>query len=64
MSPAGHGHVTHSPGHGHVMHPPAHDMHAGHSVPMFRRKFWISLLLTIPTLAWGHMLRGTKAGRI
>ena len=24
---------------------------------MFRDKFWISLLLTIPTLAWGHMLQ-------
>jgi Cu2+-exporting ATPase len=23
---------------------------------MFRSKFWISLLLTIPTLVWGHML--------
>src|SRR5205823_5177390 len=26
------------------------------SVAMFRDKFWISLLLTIPTLVWGHML--------
>jgi Cu2+-exporting ATPase len=32
-------------------------MHAGHSVAMFRDKFWISLLLTIPTLFWGHMLQ-------
>ena len=39
-----------NPGHG------AHDKHAGHSVAMFRDKFWISLLLTIPTLVWGHML--------
>ena len=23
---------------------------------MFRDKFWISLLLTAPTLIWGHML--------
>lgn len=30
--------------------------HAGHSVEMFRRKFWISLALTIPTVIWGHML--------
>jgi Cu2+-exporting ATPase len=30
--------------------------HAGHSVAMFRDKFWISLALTIPTLVWGHML--------
>jgi Cu2+-exporting ATPase len=34
----------------------AHDKHAGHSVAMFRDKFWISLLLMIPTLVWGHML--------
>ena len=33
-----------------------HDRHAGHSVEMFRNKFWISLLLTIPTIVWGHML--------
>jgi Cu2+-exporting ATPase len=39
-----------------------HDEHAGHSVEMFRRKFWISLALTIPTLLWGHML-GRLAGR-
>src|SRR5947208_5990798 len=34
-----------------------HDAHAGHSVGMFRDKFWISLLLTLPTLIWGHMLQ-------
>jgi Cu2+-exporting ATPase len=34
----------------------AHDRHAGHSVAMFRRKFWVSLALTIPILIWGHML--------
>jgi Cu2+-exporting ATPase len=33
-----------------------HDKHAGHSVAMFRDRFWISLVLTIPTLIWGHML--------
>lgn len=35
----------------------AHDKHAGHSVAMFRDKLWISLLLTAPTLIWGHMLQ-------
>ena len=35
----------------------AHDKHAGHSVDGFRRKFWLSLLLTIPPLVWGHMLQ-------
>jgi P-type Cu2+ transporter len=43
------GHAGHG-GHG------AHDKHAGHSVAMFRDKFWLSLALTIPTLIWGHML--------
>ncbi|HET6582864.1 MAG TPA: heavy metal translocating P-type ATPase, partial [Nannocystaceae bacterium] len=33
-----------------------HDKHAGHSVAMFRDKFWITLLLTIPTLVWGEMI--------
>jgi P-type Cu2+ transporter len=43
------------PGHGPSVHG-GHDKHAGHSVAMFRDRFWISLLLTIPTLIWGHML--------
>jgi P-type Cu2+ transporter len=34
----------------------AHDKHAGHSVAMFRDKFWITLLLTVPTLVWGEMI--------
>lgn len=29
-----------------------HDRHEGHSVAMFRDKFWLSLLLTIPVLIW------------
>ena len=33
-----------------------HDRHAGHSVAMFRTRFWIALLLTVPTVVWGHML--------
>ncbi|MFL5494451.1 MAG: heavy metal translocating P-type ATPase [Gemmatimonadales bacterium] len=36
-----------------------HDKHAGHSVAMFRDKFWLSLLLTIPILIWGHMVPRT-----
>ncbi len=31
-------------------HAGAHDRHAGHSVAMFRDKFWLSLALTIPVL--------------
>lgn len=38
---------------------PGHDKHAGHSVAMFRNKFWLSLVFTIPTLVWGHMLPRT-----
>ena len=33
----------------------AHDRHGGHSAAMFRRKFWISLGLTIRILIWRHM---------
>src|SRR4029079_12394165 len=35
----------------------AHDKHAGHSVSMFRDKFWVSLLLTIPTVLWSPMVQ-------
>ena len=44
---------------GHAAHAAqgGHDKHAGHSVAMFRDKFWLSLALTIPTLVWGHMLQ-------
>ena len=60
---AGHGahvgHATHAVHgtemRGHAGHE-GHDKHAGHSVAMFRDKFWLSLVLTIPTLIWGHML--------
>jgi Cu2+-exporting ATPase len=34
-----------------------HDKHAGHSVEMFRDRFWVSLALTIPTLIWAHMVQ-------
>ncbi len=29
-----------------------HDRHEGHSVAMFRDKFWLSLALTIPVIVW------------
>ncbi len=35
----------------------AHDKHAGHSVEMFRQKFWGTLLLSIPTIVWGPMIQ-------
>src|SRR5690625_3344532 len=34
-----------------------HDKHAGHSVAMFRDRFWLTLLLTIPTLIWSGMIQ-------
>jgi Cu2+-exporting ATPase len=39
-----------SAGHG------AHDKHAGHDPEMFRRKFWLSLALTLPIVATSHMV--------
>jgi Cu2+-exporting ATPase len=39
----------------------AHDRHAGHSVAMFRTRFWVALILTIPTVVWGHMLPSATA---
>jgi P-type Cu2+ transporter len=35
----------------------AHDQHAGHSVEMFRDKFWWSVVLTVPTLVWSPMIQ-------
>ena len=48
----GRNHSGEGPGHEHG----GHDKHAGHSVEMFRRLFWVSLALTVPTIIWGHML--------
>ena len=63
---AGHGphagpgeHAAHDRGHAaHGGEHAAHDKHAGHSVVMFRNKFWVTLLLTLPTLVWGEMIPG------
>ena len=38
-------------------HAHGHDRHAGHSVEMFRDRFWITLGLTIPTLVWSEMIQ-------
>jgi Cu2+-exporting ATPase len=35
----------------------AHDKHAGHSVAMFRDRFWLSLVLTLPILLWSEDLQ-------
>ena len=33
-------------------HSGSHDRHEGHSVAMFRDKFWLSVALTVPVLIW------------
>jgi len=35
-----------------------HDKHAGHSPDMFKQKFWLSLLLAVPTLLFSHTVQG------
>ncbi|TWD81169.1 Cu2+-exporting ATPase [Kribbella amoyensis] len=46
-APAGHaGHQAHA----------GHDKHAGHDPEMFRRKFWLSLLLTLPIVITSEMV--------
>jgi Cu2+-exporting ATPase len=43
-------------GHAHAQagHGAGHDRHEGHSVAMFRDKFWLSLALTIPVVLLSH----------
>jgi len=67
-----HSNVRHAPapsadatGHTHHAHDAAgadhgvsgHDKHAGHSVDVFRQKFWGTLLLSIPTVIWAPMIQ-------
>lgn len=33
-----------------------HDKHAGHNPNMFKKKFWLSLLLTIPVVLYSHTI--------
>lgn len=61
-----HSHHAHSGG-SHSMHESAysahgsyehgHDKHEGHSPSMFKKKFWLSLLLTIPTLVFSPIVQ-------
>jgi len=46
-------HATEGSGNAHG----AHDRHEGHSAAMFRDRFWITLLLSIPTLLWSGMIQ-------
>jgi P-type Cu2+ transporter len=43
-----HQHADHSVSKG----SPGHDHHSGHSVAMFRDKFWLSFALTLPVVFW------------
>ena len=52
-------HTGHATREGHADHGAAtstraHERHAGHSVAIFRDKFWLSLVLTLPVIAWSH----------
>jgi Cu2+-exporting ATPase len=57
-----HIHSTHSEHNSMSCHSQSeHDGHSGHGdhAAMFRNKFWISLLLTIPAVFYSHMLQDT-----
>ncbi len=46
-----HEHHAHAEHEDHGTHA-GHDKHAGHSPSMFRDKFWLSLILTVPVVYW------------
>jgi Cu2+-exporting ATPase len=50
-----HGPARDAPAVGHDEHA-AHDKHVGHDPEMFRRRFWVSLLLTIPLVVTSEMV--------
>ncbi|MCJ8498992.1 heavy metal translocating P-type ATPase [Desulfatitalea alkaliphila] len=52
-----HGHNGHGEHGGHDAHDDGHDKHAGHDVAMFRTRFWVCLILSIPALIWEPMLQ-------
>ncbi|MEV6694417.1 heavy metal translocating P-type ATPase [Micromonospora sp. NPDC051196] len=48
-------HGEHGKHGGHAEHG-GHDKHAGHDPEAFRRKFWLSLVLTVPIVVTSHMV--------
>jgi len=50
-------HETHHRHEGHDKHG-THDKHQGHSPKMFRDKFWLSFLLTLPVVFWSAHIQG------
>ncbi|MEO5722806.1 MAG: hypothetical protein ABIQ39_11100, partial [Ilumatobacteraceae bacterium] len=55
QEPHGHGSGEHAE-HGSDGTHGGHGKHAGHSVEMFRRRFWWSLLLTVPLVVSSRMV--------
>ncbi|MDT3706382.1 MAG: copper-translocating P-type ATPase [Thiobacillus sp.] len=50
--------APHGDGNGHTAASHAgHDRHAGHTPEMFRDKFWLSLILTIPVVIWAEHIQ-------
>ncbi|MDG4827384.1 copper-translocating P-type ATPase [Asanoa sp. WMMD1127] len=51
-------HQSHAPAAGHGAHAAhgGHDKHAGHDPEQFRRKFWLSLALTVPIVVTSEMV--------
>jgi len=51
-------HTVHAGHEGHGPHDPhgGHDKHAGHDPEMFRRRFWLTLALTIPLVVTSEMV--------
>ncbi len=62
---AGHDSRQDRGGHGaHAGRSAGHDKHAGHSVEMFRKRFWLSLAMTVPAVIWSEhpqMILGYEA---
>ena len=53
-----HGHHEGHGGHEHHGGHEGHDAHEGHSPEMFRDKFWLSFILTLPVVFWSDHIQG------
>jgi Cu2+-exporting ATPase len=51
------GHINKGAPAGHGSGHTGHDKHAGHDPEMFRSRFWLSLILTIPTVIFSEMVQ-------
>ena len=40
-----------------IQHPTAHNRHAGHSTEQFLKKFWVSLILSVPVILYSDFTR-------